>query len=42
MVIENIDPIAIEWLGERVANFIDNNLDAAIVAGAGAAYAFLK
>ena len=36
MVIENFDPIAMEWLGDRVTNFIDNSLDVVSFAGAGA------
>ena len=42
MVIENLDIMALQWLGERVTNFIDNNLDAAVVAGAVGLYGFLK
>ena len=42
MVVENLDPGMVQWVGDRMTNFIDNNLDAAIVAGAGALWAFLK
>ena len=43
MVVENIlDFLPMEWLGDRVTNVIDNNLDALIVAGSGALWAFFK
>ena len=27
MVIENLDPMIMEWFGDRLTNLIDNNLD---------------
>ena len=42
MFIENLDFIPVEWLGDRMNNFIDNNLDAVAVAGASALAAFFK
>lgn len=42
MVIESLDFVPMEWLGERVTNFIDNNLDAVVVAAGAGLYGFLK
>ena len=42
MVIENLDPMIMEWFGDRLTSLIDNNLDVMVFAGAAGLYGFLK